>query len=91
MGPLILLLAGTAEETTIIRDLTPGENYTVQLVATRNGDCDIMPIRVHIPAHFGSCYVHFINKGLQLLENGALWLHFSSVGPVSGYMCGLDR
>ena len=46
---------------------------------------------IHIPTHNGSCYVHTINRGLQLMDNGNVLVNFASVGPAIGYTCSVDR
>lgn len=86
-----VLYAGQAGETTVITDLTPGQTYTLRLVAMTNDDRAKESMRVHIPAHSGFCYVHTINRGLQVMENSTLLLEFGSAGPVTGYTCSLDR
>ena len=84
------MYAGTAGETTVITDLTPGQTYTLRIVATTDDDRAKTSMRVRIPAHSGFCYVHTTNRGLQLMDD-ALLLEFGSAGPVTGYMCTLDR
>ena len=91
MKSVFFCFAGTAGETTVITGLTPGETYILRLVATSEEDRARASISIHIPAHSGSCYVHFTNRGKQLMDNGAVLVDFGSTGPVTSYTCSLDR
>ena len=78
-------------KSTIFKGLTPGETYILRLMATTCSDRAISRVSFTIPAHFGSCYVHFTNKGLELMGSGEVLVNFGSVGPVTEYTCSLNR
>ena len=88
---IILFNAGSAGKLTVIKALTPGETYVLRLMATTSNDQVISRVSITIPAHSGSCYVHFTNKGLDLMGSGEVLVNFGSVGPVTEYTCSLNR
>ena len=88
---ITLLNAGSSGELTVIKGLTPGETYVLRLIATTSSDRATSRVSITIPALSGSCYVHFTNKGLELMGSGEVLVSFGSVGPVTEYTCSLNR
>ena len=88
---ITILNAGSPGEPTVIKGLTPGETYILRLMAITSSDRVTSRVSITVPAHSGSCYVHFTNKGLELMGSGEVLVSFGSVGPVTEYTCSLNK